>query len=134
MGIAVHQLLTVQDAEECTYCGRILLDGKPVVNGQRCLSWRGTAHSPHRKENARLPKVKHTEMEMARATIKDNTLYVEIPFSAEGKVTASKKNLLHATTENGTPDALSIEEKGRKIFVQVNAYSKRVKQAAPAAK
>ena len=62
---------------------------------------------------------------MAKAIIKDNVLYVEVPFSMEGKATASRKNTIHATTESGTPDALSLQFGGKKIIVQLNAYSHR---------
>ena len=68
---------------------------------------------------------------MAKATVKDDTLFVEVPFSLEGKLTASRKNVLHATTELGTPDALTIQVGGKTITIQVNAYSRRVIQAVP---
>lgn len=63
---------------------------------------------------------------MAKAYVKDGNLYVETPFDMEGKLTASRKNLLHSTTEAGTPDALSIQMNGTKVMVQLNAWSIRV--------
>jgi len=71
---------------------------------------------------------------MAKAFVKDDTLFVEVPFSMTGKTSASRKSVLHATTEQGTLDALSIKIGEKTIVVQVNAYSKRVPQAAPKAK
>ena len=71
---------------------------------------------------------------MAKAHVKDGILYVEVPFSAEGKMTASRKNVLHASTEAGTPDALSITVNGKRTFIQVNAWSQRVPEVAPAIK
>lgn len=71
---------------------------------------------------------------MATATVKDGVLTITVPFQAEGKVTASKKNILHATTELGTPDALFVNVGTKKVFVQVNAYSVREIKEAPKAK
>ena len=71
---------------------------------------------------------------MAKATVKDGTIFIEVPFSVEGSVSKSRKSIIHATTEQGTPDALTIEHGGKKIIVQVNAYSKRIPGKAPAIK
>jgi len=46
---------------------------------------------------------------MAKATVKDGTIFIEVPFSVEGSVSKSRKSIIHATTEQGTPDALTIE-------------------------
>lgn len=71
---------------------------------------------------------------MAKAYVKDGSLFIEVPFSMEGKLTASRKNVLHATTELGTPDALVIKVNNVQVQIQVNAYSKRVVQEAPKGK
>ena len=71
---------------------------------------------------------------MAKAFVKDGVLHVEVAFTMEGKKTASRKNVIHATTEPGTPDALTIQHGGRKITIQLNAYSPYVAQEAPAIK
>ena len=66
----------------------------------------------------------------AVASVKDGILTIQVPFDGKGKVTASRKNVLHASTEAGTPDALSIQVDGKRVFVQVNAWSVRVPRAA----
>ena len=71
---------------------------------------------------------------MATATVKDGNLTVVVPFSVKGKTTTSRKNVLHATTEAGTPDALTIKVDGLSIQIQLNAYSRRVAAEAPKAK
>lgn len=71
---------------------------------------------------------------MAKAYVKDGTLYVEAPFVLDGKKTASRKNVIHATTEPGTQDALTITVGGKKVTIQLNAYSAYVLKEAPVAK
>lgn len=71
---------------------------------------------------------------MAKAFVKDGTLFVEVAFVLDGKKTASRKNVIHATTEPGTIDALVINVGGRKVTVQLNAYSAYVAKEAPVAK
>ena len=71
---------------------------------------------------------------MAKAFVKDNVLFVEVPFKLDGKKTASRKNVIHATTEPGTIDALTINVSGHKVIIQLNAYSAYVAQVAPVAK
>ena len=61
----------------------------------------------------------------ATAQVKDNRLLIDVPFSIEGKTTMSRKNVLHATTEANTDDALTIQLNGKKIIIQVNAWSRR---------
>ena len=71
---------------------------------------------------------------MSKASVKDGVLYVEVPFNPEGKPTASRKNVLHATTEVGTPDALFITQGNKKVQIQVNAWSVRTAEVTPKAK
>ena len=71
---------------------------------------------------------------MAKAHVKDGVLYVECVFVLDGKKTTSRKNVIHSTTEPGTPDALTFTHGGKKITVQLNAYSAYEKQEAPAIK
>ena len=71
---------------------------------------------------------------MAKAYVKDGVIYVEAPFLVEGKLTASRKNVLHATTEAGTPDALTIQVGNKKMWVQLNVWSPAVKKEVAVAK
>ena len=68
---------------------------------------------------------------MAKAFVKDGTLYVEAPFILDGKASSSGKSTIHTTTEPGTKEALVISVSGRRVVVQLNAYSAREKKVAP---
>jgi hypothetical protein len=55
--------------------------------------------------------------------VKDNTLFIELPFNQKGTPSGSGKSNVHASTNGNQPTTVEVD--GKVLVVGVNAYTRR---------